>query len=95
MTGPLKLLKSQNLITVMLNITPLTLNLYSLGNSMFVTLTVISDKSFPKSPLRSPTNFLSCNGTTTKSCNCFPSEMITYQTCPVNIIPLTVKLSHP
>jgi len=48
MTGPLKLLKSQNPITVMLNITPLAVNLYFLGKSIFVMLTVTSDNSFPK-----------------------------------------------
>ena len=42
------------------------------------------------------TNSYPWNGKTTKSCNCFPREIITEQTYQVNIIPLAypaVKLT--
>jgi len=50
----------------------------------------------PPSPSKSLTNSYLWNGKTTESCNCFPSEIITDQTCQVNIIPLVypaVKLT--
>jgi len=59
----------------MLNITPLAVKLYPQGKSMFVTLTVTSDNSFPKSLPKSLTNSLPWNGRTTKSCIHFFSEM--------------------
>ena len=79
MTCPLKLLKSQNLIVVMLNITSLTVNFYFLGKSIFVMLTITSDNSFPKNPLQSPLPILIHRMVgPQKACDYFPSEIITY-----------------
>ena len=74
-TGSLKWLKSQNFITIMLNITPLSVNLHSPGKSMFVTLTITSDNSFPKSLPKSSTNSLPWNGRSTKNCTHFLNGM--------------------
>ena len=92
MTGSLTLLKSQNPITVMLNITPLTVNLYFLGKSIFFMLTVTSDNSFLKFPPKSLTNSTHGMVGPQKSYDCFSSKIITDQTCHVNITLLTVRL---
>ena len=50
----------------------------------------------PFSPPKSLTNSRRWNGKTAKTCNYFPSEIITSQMCQVNIIPLaypTIKLT--
>ena len=90
MTGPLKLFKSQNLITVMLNITPLTVNLYFLGKSIFVMLTVTSDNSSLKFHPKSLTN--STHGMVGPQNACFSCKIIIDQTCHVNITLLIVRL---
>ena len=87
------MLKSQNLITVMLNITPLTVNLYFLRKSIFVMLTVTSDNSFPKNSLQNPLP-IPIHGMVgpQKARDYFPREIITDQTCQVNIITLAYSL---
>ena len=46
----------------------------------------------PHSPPKSLTNSHPWNGRTKKVCDYFPSEIITDQTCQVNIIPLAYSL---